>query len=115
MGSGALVVVALAASVAAGCDPAFTMQGRVRSGAAALEGAEIALACEDGARPLGTTDARGKLAYHSIPGESPDCRVTVTKAGYATRSFRLAELCTGHFGVTCTRAMLAVELVPTSR
>lgn len=108
-----LQLAALAAALlGAACDPAFAIEGSVKSPSGALAGAEVTLACPPDPPVRLTTDALGHLAYHRIGTANPACRVIISKQGFRPRDLSLAEICNSHFGLACSGARLDVELGP---
>ena len=109
-----IILLAAAAVFETACDPAFWLEGSVKSPTGALAEAEVTLSCSGDPRPLAhlTTGALGGFSYHQIPGLSPECRVVITKPGFRSSEVTLAEICHSHFGLSCTRARLDVELAP---
>ena len=104
--------VLAAALLGAACDPAFVIEGSVKSPAGALAGADVTLSCPSDPPLRLTTDAHGRIFYHRIGTANPECRVVVSKQGFRPRELTLAEVCNAHFGVGCRSARIDVELAP---
>ncbi|EYF01847.1 Hypothetical protein CAP_7728 [Chondromyces apiculatus DSM 436] len=105
-------MVLAAALLGVACDPAFNFSGTIKSPSGALAGAEVTLFCPSYEPIRLTSSAQGYVGYHQIPGQSPECRVTVSKPGFRPHEVTLDAICTGHFGLSCTRAQLDVQLAP---
>lgn len=108
-----LQFVALAAALlGAACDRGITIEGSVKSPTGGLAGADVTLSCPPDPPVHITTNELGGLRYHSIPTVSPECHVIVSKPGFRPREIPLAQICTSHFGLSCSGARLEIELAP---
>jgi len=100
---------------AAACEPAWSVQGRVRgAGAGAVRGAGVALRCPGQQDLAATTDHQGEFALGGRgPGPSLGCSLVVAAPAYAPVRVPLAEVCedarAGPPG-SCAVALLDAEL-----
>ncbi len=111
--SPSLHAAALAAALlGVACDPAFVIEGSVKSPSGALAGADVTLSCPSNEPLRLSTDAQGSLHYQRIGTADPACRVVISKPGFRPRELTLAEVCKAHFGVGCSGARIDVQLAP---
>lgn len=110
----------LALVVLTGCGPSIWVSGTVKAppgpgcAAAAIElrqvaGADVALVCpkEKGAT---TTSERGQFSFVSHDAFSVDCKVRITKAGFAPREVRVGDVCAYATAAGCEQATVVVDL-----
>jgi hypothetical protein len=92
-----LLSVSIAIAGLTGCDPAYTITGRVHAkGGGPIAGAQVQTVCPDNQPPLpsGTSDANGKLDVRDLGGFRDDCVVKVSAPGYVPLEFPVTDICT---------------------
>jgi hypothetical protein len=115
------VALAIAVMVLCGCDPGWRIEGSVVDPPGEpIEAASLSLTCPGGQSPSGdraTTDAAGRFSFGGVSGSrtSASCSITITKAGFATKTVAATAVChrsteTGDFTEPCDPTRSVVTL-----
>jgi hypothetical protein len=100
------------ALAAAGCEPAWSVQGHAQAARSAAVATSAVLRCPGEADRLAHTDGEGVFEIGgSGAGPSLDCVVIVSAPGRASASVALRDACEDPVGDRCSVATVEVPLV----
>lgn len=115
-----IAVALLALLSATGCDPTYSVSGKVvEASGAPVIGATVTKACPSGRTEVETTTGSGEFTFGGVGGsfEAPKCSLRIEKAGFKTQTVRTTDVCyrgtqEGNAGKPCGPGEGKITLLP---